>query len=43
MILQRDRKIPVCGTGPDGGSVTVKLDDVSKSTTVVDNKWMVEE
>jgi len=40
-VLQRDREVPVWGTGSDGEKVTVKFKDQEISTTVRDGRWMV--
>jgi sialate O-acetylesterase len=40
-VLQRDREVPVWGTGSDGEKVTVKFTDQEISTTVRDGRWMV--
>src|SRR5262245_33400257 len=40
-VLQRDREIPIWGTGRDGEKVTVKLAGEEASTTVKDGRWML--
>lgn len=40
MVLQRDKEIPVWGTGKEGALITVELEDVRVSTKVVGGKWI---
>ncbi len=43
MVLQRNAKIPVLGTGKPGQPITVKIQQQSKSTTAdQDGKWRVD-
>lgn len=39
MVLQRDRGIPVWGTGKDGATVTVRIRDTSAQAVVRDGEW----
>ncbi|MFD0671218.1 sialate O-acetylesterase [Cohnella sp. GCM10027633] len=41
MVLQRDRSVPVWGTGADGVEVTVRCQDVSARTVVRNGEWKV--
>lgn len=41
-VLQRDKKIPIWGTGFSGDTVTVHLKEQVKSTKVVNGKWYLE-
>lgn len=41
-VLQRDRSLPIWGTGRNGESITVTLGERSATTTVSDGKWRVE-
>ncbi len=40
-VLQRDKPLPVWGTGSEGQAVIVRLANQTASTTVKDGKWMV--
>src|ERR1051326_3457734 len=40
-VLQRDRDIPIWGSGRDAEKVTVKLGGEEASTTVKDGRWML--
>lgn len=42
MVLQRDKALPVWGTGRDGEEVEVKLGEQSAKTTVTNGKWRVD-
>ncbi|PYI53080.1 sialate O-acetylesterase [Paenibacillus flagellatus] len=39
MVLQQKEPVPVWGSGPDGGKVTVELDGQAASTVVRDGRW----
>lgn len=41
-VLQRDKPIPVWGTGTSGEKITVRFREQEKTTNVVDGHWMVE-
>ena len=40
-VLQRNRAVPVWGTGREGEKVTVEFDGQKVSTMVHDGRWMV--
>jgi sialate O-acetylesterase len=42
MVLQRDRSIPIFGTGANGETVQVSFRSQTKTTTVVNGKWRVD-
>jgi sialate O-acetylesterase len=42
MVLQRERPIPIFGTGTNGESVQVSFRSQTKTTTVVNGKWRVD-
>lgn len=41
MVLQREVRIPVWGTGPDGAVISVRCGSSSEQTSVIDGKWLI--
>jgi sialate O-acetylesterase len=41
MVLQREKPVPIWGTGADGSAVTVRIRGIEASAAVKDGKWLV--